>query len=286
MGQFGLGDFLGHIYQQYAKTLWSCEWWAGISIPNVNVALGVVWVAGILIGCGIIALLSAVIAQGALISAAIEWYKKNKISPAPKLWARGVQRFWPLLFLNILHKVALAALLLFFGWLWMDALLNGGMVSRVIIIAAFTLELLLAMSATAIFIYAAGYLFADKAGLWSAIKKGGALFSRHLLVSLELSVVLLFVSVALLLAVVLFSAAVALPSLLIWFIAGLLDSANLMYAGLVVSGALFFILTALTGAVFNGFATSAWICLFMKMHHEGIASRLWHHLGRIIRRER
>lgn len=282
LGQLGLGDFLGHLSQQANGQFWPA-WIMSLKINNLSTAVGLVWVGGILLSLAIIFALASVIAQGGLISAAGNWYKKSKIEDTEKLWNTGLGRFWPLFFANLLRHILLFTLLVSMGFVWTGLLDRDGWWNGILIVAILTLEIFLAMIISSVFIYSAGYIVIDKNNLFRAIGRGYKLFSHHLLVSLELSLLLVILNVALILGLLALSTVFLLPSLIIWIVANF-TGFNLINIGAITGFVIFVLVLALAGAIFNAFATSAWTYLFIKMHKEGIGSRLFHHLGRLFKR--
>jgi len=67
-----------------------------------------------------------------------------------------------------------------------------------------------------------------------------------------------------------------LPALLIWVAAGLTNTIVLAAIGFSLGIFLWLIFIVLIAGFFNAYTTSAWVFLFIKMHKEGIPSRLIH----------
>jgi len=64
------------------------------------------------------------------------------------------------------------------------------------------------------------------------------------------------------------------PTLLLWFIAVLTGKAVLFTLGMVIGGAFFLLFVFLLWSFFQVFTVSVWTYLFMKMHKEGVRSRV------------
>ena len=66
------------------------------------------------------------------------------------------------------------------------------------------------------------------------------------------------------------------PAILIWFAAGITNTVILAAVGFFLGISLWVVLIVLLAGFFNAYTTSAWVFLFMKMHKEGINSRVIH----------
>jgi hypothetical protein len=58
---------------------------------------------------------------------------------------------------------------------------------------------------------------------------------------------------------------------------------GLFAVGFVVELFLFAVMLAIVGAIFNAFMTSAWMYFFMRMHHQGLGSRIFNLVERVVR---
>jgi hypothetical protein len=67
-----------------------------------------------------------------------------------------------------------------------------------------------------------------------------------------------------------------LPAMLIWIAAGITNTVVLAAVGFSVGVFLWVVLIVLIAGFFNAYTTSAWVFLYMKMHKEGIPSRMIH----------
>ena len=110
------------------------------------------------------------------------------------------------------------------------------------------------------------------------------LFSRHVLVSVEMSlleIIFSFVPAAILIVGGFW---LLLPSVALTLVASVSGMSYLILVGVYTTLAAYVLLVALVGAIFNAWITSSWMFLFMKMHREGVASRVMHYLARVFRR--
>lgn len=283
LGQLGLGDFAGHLSRQMEGRFWIMRL-SSFHIVDLRTALGIVWIAGILIGLFLLLLLASVISQGALLSAAGEWFKIKKIPSGTILWGRGVKHFWPLLIINCLRRFLLLALIFGAVYLWLPLLSTFALSHAAVATVILSVEIFLAMVISSVSIYALGYIEIDNANFLVAIKKGWTLFRRHLLVSVELCLLILCLNALLILAALAASTLLLIPALLIWLVVGFTGYGWLFGIGSAINLLLLIAFLAVIGAIFNAFSTSAWMYLFMKMHKEGLGSRIFHVFRRLFAR--
>lgn len=283
LGQFGLSDTISFIYRQPQIFSDLAQKHFNLALPNLASTVGLVWIIFILgVLCLFIYIVSA-ISQGGLIYASAYYYKHGVLPEHSKLWNKGgVHNFWRVLFINILRKLIIGLVLFGLGFVWYRlANLQANIVLLSLVLAV---EIFLAMSISAITIYALSYAVVGKDKISRAIKRGFELYKDHLLVSLELSLFLFAFNLILILVVLAAGVFLFIPSIFIWLAASLIGYPDMVIIGTVVGWILFALGITLIGAIFNSFSTSAWVYLFMKMHHESIASRLFHHITKIFKR--
>ena len=138
------------------------------------------------------------------------------------------------------------------------------------------LVLFVSLFISIISIYTLCALVVDGKGLWSAVKKSWAIFSRHMLVSLEAGILLMLLNFLLVTVIVVGSFFAFLPAMLIWLAAGITNTVVLAAIGFSLGVFLLLVFMILAAGFFNAFTTSAWVFLYMKMHKEGIPSRTIH----------
>ncbi len=288
VGQFGLNHFVGQLFLLGTNTAspisfisWPASWpvW---QITTVEEGLLFSWLLVIMLAIGVLALVMGVLSQGALIAAAADYFKNETPPRLARAWHKSVRRFWPLLSLNIIQKIISGGL-----WVVTFYLLSifkaetvSGFFATVITIG---IAGLLMLAVSAVTIYAAGYIVEYNFSLLAGLVEGFRLFEEHVLVSLELSLILVACSLALYGVVYIGALLTLIPSWFIWVTAGFTGSFGLFAVGLVVAVFLFGVLVAILGALFNAFTTSAWMYFFMRMHHQGVASRIINFVERTIR---
>jgi hypothetical protein len=284
LGQFGLSNFLGQIIGKefFGDSIWPTSWGA-INVSTPEEIFWFVWTLLIILGLFLVIVVAAVCAQGALVATAVHWYHKKKILPAGDAWRQGVKHFWSVLTINILEKLCLSFLLslVFFGIKFFTSTSLVGLFGLIVYVAV---ALFLALVISTVSIYALGYTVVDNLTVPQAVHRAWQLFSAHLLVSLELSIMLVLLNAMAVLALSLFSFLVLVPSFFISILAGFSGLVNLLYVAVFLYLILFLIFAALVGAVFNAFTISAWMYLFSHMHKHGLRSTLVYWWSAIFKR--
>lgn len=281
LGQFGFSDIFGQI--------WSVSDVGAIGritvfLPAIKLnlsgdiwnTLGLVWLAGIFLSLLVLLIFLAVTSQGALISYAAAWFKTKKHQELSKPWSHSLKHFWSILFVNILRKVLLVLLLAVFGLALNHFFSSRTLPHNFLFAISLVLVLFVSLFISIISIYTLCALVVDGKGLGAAISKAWAIFSRHMLVSLEVGILLMLFNFLLVIAIVAGAFFAFLPAVLIWLAAGITNLIVLAAVGLALGVFLLLVFMVLIAGFFNAFTTSAWVFLFMKMHKEGIPSRLIH----------
>ena len=278
LGQLGFSDVFGKIW---SLSEFGVREKALIFLPkfDLNISgdlwsmLGIILLGGICVSVIVLVIFLGATSQGALIASAAEWFKSNKHQPAAKSWKYGLLHFWNILWVNVLRKIALVLLLAVFGLALKYFLDSQAVGSSFLFAVSLVLLLFLSLFVSTLSIYALCYIVVEGKGITNAIKKAWSLFSRHILVSFEVGLVLTLLNFVLL-AVIAASAFVAfLPSTFIWLIAGATNMVALAAAGFVLGLFLWLVFLGFIAGIFNAYTTSAWTYLFMSMHTEGVTSR-------------
>ena len=281
LGQLGFSDVFGKFWSIADFGLTG----QGIILPpllKLNLSgdlwsvLGIIWLGGICLSLLILLVFLAVTSQGALISYTAEWFKTKKHQKLSKPWGHGLKHFWSILLVNVARKIVLFLLLLGFAFAANYFLVSQTLSQGFVFALSLAVVLFLSLFISIISVYTLCYVVVDGKGLASAIKKGWALFSRHMLVSLEMGVLLVLLNFLLVTAIVVAGFFAFLPAVLIWVAAGFSNIVALAAAGLALGIFLLLVFMVLIAGFFNAFTTSAWVFLFMKMHKEGVPSRMIH----------
>jgi hypothetical protein len=285
LGQFGLSNFLGQLISKvfFADASWWPASWGAIHIVSPDQFLWFSWLSFIVAALAMFVLAASVCAQGALISTAVHYFNVHMVLSIHNAWRQGVKHFWRILGINVLEKLLLSLIL----WVIIESLGVVGSISimgfflQVLVIAV---GIFLALAISTVAIFTLGYCMVDNQGLIDALSQGWHLFRRHVLVSLELSIMLLLCNALVFAALWFGSFLVLIPSFFLSLAAGFTGYLTLLSISVAAYVFLFVLVVALLGAVFNAFTTSAWMYLFMHMYHEGLGSRLKKLVGKVLKR--
>lgn len=287
-GQFGLNNFVGQLAFFFQGGTIDLGFWSSLGywfLDATSTTHGLVmflWLSCIAVSLVALLAVAAVSAEGALIAVAAGWYRTRTVMSLSHAWHRGVKHFWRLLALTIFQKSILVTLVLWIV-LFMNFYLAAdgiGLLATALMIAC---VFFLALVVSSVGVYAAGYVVIDELSLYDSIASAWRLFRRHVLVSLELSCILVFLNIVVVLLLSLLSFAVLVPSFFLTIIGGLTGYTALISAAAILYLVLFVVFAATVGAAFNAYTTSAWMYLFLKMHHEGMYSRLVRGIKKLFR---
>lgn len=279
IGQWGLSDFFGAFYRtvQNGFYLFNKEeysgFYFGMNWHKVSVILLTLWLIGIILLIALSLIFVATGSRGAVISYAIHYYKTGKILPLHEAWNKGIKKFGGLLSVTVVSRFFQLVDLGLFAVASRMLLKHDGLVWSLAVVLVAALSILIALLFEATAIYASGYVLLENKNFKQSLQKGWALLSEHLMVSLELGLVLVFLNVFFLGVAIYGSFVAFVPSLIVWIIAGLTGFNGLVIFGMYSGMALYAAVILIAAGIFNAYVTCAWVYLFMKMHHEGVASR-------------
>lgn len=241
--------------------------------------LWLLWLVIFALGVMAFFIVAAVVSQGALIqSAAKSVARPESFQADAKAWHAGAGHFWRLFFLQILHKGFIFLSLLLAAGGALLTLVADSVGSRVLFLFLFLLAVAFALLVSFLVSYAAGYIVVEDYTLPDALHGSLRLFREHWLVSLEVATVVGFANLAMAMVVVAGFFLLLIPMSLFWFISALAASQGFFLVGMVLLVFLFACLLMLLSSLYTVFATTVWTYLFMKMHREGIKSRVLHWL--------
>ncbi len=279
LGQFGFSDIFGRIWSM-SDVAATGEWnfllptiklnWSG----DVSGTLGIVWLAGICLSIVIFLIFVAATSQGALISYAADWFKTKKHQVLAKPWNRSLKYFWHILAVNILRNVFVGLSLAVFAMVLGRFLYSQSLPQGLLFAFSLVLVVFVTLFISILSIYSLCALVVDGNGLRSAIAKAWEVLSRHILVSLEVGILLALLNLLLVVAVVVAGFFAFIPAILILLVAGFTNAVVLAGFGFSLGIFLWLVFTVIIAGFFNAYTTSAWVFLYMKMHKEGIPSRM------------
>lgn len=290
LGQLGFSDIFGKVWSLLDASSLAGANMNILSIFHVNISvgvlniLGIVWLAIICVSIAIMVIFLSVTSQGALISYAADWFKTRKHKEIDKSWHNSVKHFWNILLVNLVRQVILLGLLFGFVLVAQHFFNSESWAQELLFALASVLALFVSLFLSVFSVYILCYVVLDGKGLFKSIKKAWALLSTHFLVSLEVGVILMLLNLLLVAVIIGGSFFAFLPTAFIWVAAGISNSVSLAVVGLIFGIFLVLLFIALVAGLFNAFTTSAWVFLFIKMHKEGISSRLLHYVKHLFSR--
>ena len=280
-GSFGLSNF----FAQLAATMttggragWILDFYApNLGVNKISAIFWLLWLCGVIIILALAIVYVSTAAKATLLISVADYYKKKALPKLSEAWNRGIKFFWKIFTIEIFRKVALCLIGLMFGFIWILLPFQNGIICAVIDIIVLTLCVILAWIVTTVSVFASGYAVIDGKSLRHALKRAWQLFHEHLFASFEVGIILTLIDITLLFALIAVVWAAFVPSLFVWIIAGIFGSQILAAFGVILGFILLALIIAIAGGIYNTFYTSVWMYLFMKMHHEGITSRFFHH---------
>ncbi|MFH0857223.1 MAG: hypothetical protein V1848_00560 [Candidatus Magasanikbacteria bacterium] len=219
---------------------------------------------------------ASVSAQGAIIHNVSKAIKGKDHVDLGKSWQVGVKHSGRLFFLNAIKKIILFVSSIIIGIFIFALSLDYTNYTFAVYLLLFIILALVSLITTVLTIYSAGYVVVEEYHLFSAIKAAWKLFWSHWLVSIEVGFIILLSEIFVLVMAVWGVSILFLPTMMIWFLSLVSLNSALWTAGTTIAMILSTAYVMFLGAFFTVFATSVWTYLFMKMHKEGIASRLLH----------
>jgi hypothetical protein len=290
LGNWGISEFLGRMNFAFhgEKAYDFTSWFSGLYFEgnwnNITAVLLSIWLVGILVALGLVAVFIAVSSRGAIMAYAVHWYKKEAVIPLAEAWHTGVRHFWQILAFSVFGKILQSAVIMCSACLFIWLRMQYGFAWSLAQVGVLLFALILVLVIEATSIYSAGYAMIRRRNFFKSLKDGFNLFREHKLVSLELGIVLALCSLLLVGAIIFVSYIALAVSVLIWIAAGFSSSNFLFGLGMVVGAILLTLLVIICAGIFNAFNTCSWMYLFMKMHHEGVLSRTLHYVGKLFRR--
>lgn len=237
------------------------------------------WLLLVMVAMGFVAIVGAASAQGALIASAGVWFAHRKELSSRGAWHAGAARWWPLFLVTLTEKVLLTVFLFVVG-----VSLNGigsaasssEFLGAILMVA---LGIFVGLLISVLAVYAKGYIVMDEASIAGALRQARKLLSDHFLVSLETSVILVAINLAVLIALTLGTIVLLVPTTVFTVLAGISGFSGLVAVGWVCTMVLSVTFVVFLGGIFNAFSITTWTYLFMKMHHEGVKSRVLRWFG-------
>ncbi|MBI5254328.1 hypothetical protein HY932_00925 [Candidatus Falkowbacteria bacterium] len=274
---------------------WSTNLFSWMSLLSVSAWLGgtgPLWfeliVGFLMLICLLVVLVLAIVCQVGLIKSVIALDKAKRTTPNQAIQS-GVKLFWPALKFNILSKVFLIALLFGFSWVISLVALNNSLLDLVMYAAAFVFLVLAVITVHFITIFGIASLVLKKTDVVHAVKNAFRLFSKNIVLNLEMGLILFFINIVVGLAGVIAIIVVEAPLILIYMLSTLLSWNLLALIFSILMLIVFVVILLVLVAWLSTFQLASWVILFDELEAnrgEAKVSRLTAHLIKRLTRKR
>lgn len=213
-----------------------------------------------------------VISQAGVIKGVIDTDQKKRTG-LKKAFGIGVDRFWPVLELNVITKVILFGLLLLIAYFASLIQFSGELANNILYIVSFVVFIVLGIIIYFLTVYGTAYVVLRKQGPFSALKKAWRLFKKNVVLNLEMGLLLFVISIVVALMFFLLCFFVLAPFVLLYFIFLLSGTkAAMMFMGTLMI-ILFLVILVLVGSWYAAFQLGAWSILFEELEVKGGKSK-------------
>ncbi len=247
-----------------------------ISAPIENLGLMSVWVVLMILtilAIGLFLIWLSIISQGTLISLVARTHKKKK-DIRQRAIEIGLQKFWPILGVNVLLKVTIALLVIFTSFPLVLLLSQSAGLNAILYLFSFLIFIPLAIIIYFIAILASCYIILRDKSLGQSLYLAWELFKRNWLICLELGLLLFIIGFLVGLAVLLMFLVASIPVVLLLLAALALGSQIASLVVIVLAVIILVALLVLSGAFIVTFQYASWVLLFERLTTRGGHSRL------------
>ncbi len=288
LGEFGFTSFVGRLWRFFTDGVGQADfWWLPTSLHGlfgrqVESIFGSLALCLIAISLIVLIILVGIVAQGAILSAALQFFRTKKILSFAEAWHMSVSRFWQLVSIKIVEQFLLCILLFVIVSLWsilpVQVVFFAFVRGTILVIG-----LLAGISISTVSICAAMESIEQQAPLSKVVRASIEVFKRHVLVSVELSTIFLVLTTVVVGAVCIAAYLVTLVGIIL-MMSGIFSGEIIeTLVGLALSTVLFVLAAAAIGGLYNAYVLSVWAYCYHKMRSKGIPSRIAHTHQRLMR---
>ena len=229
-----------------------------------------------------------VIGQGAVISGVIGLDEKEPMK-LKSSFRMGVDRFWPVLEINVITKVILLGFLLMIAYFASLIVSSVSAVNIFVYVLSFIIFLILGIVIYFLTIYGTAYVILRRKSVREALWSAWHLFRRHVLLNLEMGLILFILNVVT--ATLFFAGCFVLlsPLFVLYFLFLVAGSEVVVSILMAVMVLLFVVMMLLVGSWWSTFQLGVWALLFEKLELSGGKSkvlRLYEHFLKLIKPSR
>ncbi len=229
----------------------------------------------------------AITSQAGLIFGADKEYHKQ-ISNFSTCFKAGRQNFWQVLGLNIIGKLIIVGLMFVLGaplaWLYLKS--TSSTTQFLFVLLSFVILIPLAVIISFIIKYAIIFVVLQKEKVAQSLKSAWKLFIKNWVVSIEMAILLFFVSILAGLAMIVVAIVLAIPlSLLLYLIYAIQIQGFMMIATIIVFITLILILFWI-GAMLSTYQMTCWVLLFDKLNSSQVYSKITRFISGLVMRKK
>jgi hypothetical protein len=220
-----------------------------------------------------------------VIAASAHYFSGRRTATLNSAWHTGARHFWRLLVINVIQQIILLAVLsaLLGFWQYFSHTTVGGISMLVL---GLTIGMVIAIVTSVLSIYTAAGVVIKEYNLSEAVGAGYELFKDHLVVSLEISCILLILTIVPILVIWLGTYVAIIPAIPFWWLGVFLHRLDIVVGGIFLAQLFFAIVVALVGGGFNAFTLASWMYTYRMMDKKGgVPSRVLHHVEKILVRQ-
>lgn len=178
----------------------------------------------------------------------------------------GTRYFWPVFGLNVISKLLI---FLFFFCLSLVFIFmvpqDGGLAVNLLYMAVFIVFLVIALIAAFVFKYAACYVVVEERKFLDSIERGWKLFLNNWLITLEMALILFFITFGATLVILFLGLVITIPIYLFIELLVLMGVTNLGFWVIMAAIFLLTVFIAIAGGILSAFQISSWTTLFLRL---------------------
>jgi hypothetical protein len=283
------GRSVFYTFKEYAETgVFGMVSWAKFSAlwQSDPSTFGVSLFALVVMMCVLAVLITlGVICQGGLIGGVISLDAKRKTT-LKSSFQLGVNKFWPILKLNLITKVILLGILVFLAYVASLLFFASTAMNTFVYILSFIVFIILGIIIYFLTIYGTAYVILRSEGPWTGLKSAWHLFKRNVMLNLEMGLILfimqILVGIAFLITVFVVLSPVFILYMIFMFSGGKLLPMFMMFAMITM----FAFLTVFFGSWWSTYQLGAWSILFEELELGGKKSKVQALFEKITRKKK
>jgi len=246
------------------KMLWQADAGAfGLSIFTLLVVLAIL---ALIISFG-------VICQGALIRGVIDLDQAKK-TDTKKCFRVGIDRFWPVLEINVITKVILLGILVMLGYFVSLITIQDPLWQKVLYLVSFIIFIVLGIIIYFLTVYGVAYAVLRKRSSLEALGRAWDLFKHNVVLNLEMGLLLFIINILVAIGFFVVAFLALAPIILLYFLFLLAGAKAAMLLMSLLAVLVFTVLLIVVGSWFAAFQLGAWAVLFEELEEYGGKSKI------------